>query len=523
MKLGKLTLLLPAVALLAGCPGDDTSGSDTIADDTTGGGDGSMTTMPPTTMTPTTMGTGDTGMPDDGMPDDGMPDDGMPDDGMPDTGDTGMTDDGMTDDTGGSGTGFGDCTPIAPTDIVAPQQGIFGHVEEFLGMKDPDIVQFEFYTADNGMFDLTSAGVNDNYITCEQCVLAVEDPMTMKPPRLYFQSEGSITVSDASIVQGGVLEVTTEGVVLVEVTIAKDATSTPVEDGACVAIIDGTYTNLVDGWDCNPAFYEDGMFCDCGCGIADPDCMGDATVDACDSCNEVGSCDITGGGCPGIIDAADNAVCDMTPPAEWVCQAGAYGDGTCDCGCGAVDALDCADATVDSCEQCNEMGSCAEGEADCAMINMNNNAVCMGGGMCMDSSNAGELDAMDPTYARSFLDVDGMCQASATGTDTSYDVYTFTAAGGSTDVTLSTCNNAEFDSIIAVYQAPDGSADPFDPDNSCTNLFAYNDDNDGAGCMDNTSQLDVTGLVDGDYQVVVTSFFNGETGAYTLDLTCAAP
>src|SRR5437763_829511 len=37
------------------------------------------------------------------------------------------------------------------------------------------------------------------------------------------------------------------------------------------------------------------------------------------------------------------------PPAGWTCDASFFGDGSCDCGCGAVDS-DCADATFASCE-----------------------------------------------------------------------------------------------------------------------------------------------------------------------------
>ncbi|HWB76004.1 MAG TPA: hypothetical protein VG755_13640, partial [Nannocystaceae bacterium] len=41
----------------------------------------------------------------------------------------------------------------------------------------------------------------------------------------------------------------------------------------------------------------------------DPDCA-DATSASCGFCNDAGSCDDTGGGCPGIIDDDDNSVCD---------------------------------------------------------------------------------------------------------------------------------------------------------------------------------------------------------------------
>jgi hypothetical protein len=244
------------------------------------------------------------------------------------------------------------------------------------------------------------------------------------------------------------------------------------------------------------------------------------TADSCDFCNEVGSCDITGNDCPGIIDPADNAQCDTTPPAEWTCAMAAYADGTCDCGCGALDALDCADATSASCESCNGAGSCAEGGVDCSTISPVDNSTCVSDD-CVNQSEDGSLAAGDPTFNRPFADADGAnCALSGTGTDVSYDVYTYTAAGGSTSVQVSTCNMADFDSVLVIYQAGDGSADPFDPTDPCTNIVGYNDDNAGAGCLGNTSLVDVLGLVDGEYEIVVTSFGNGATGDYTMTASC---
>lgn len=48
-------------------------------------------------------------------------------------------------------------------------------------------------------------------------------------------------------------------------------------------------------------------------------------------------------------------------PAGWTCTSIAYGDGACDCGCGALDP-DCSEASLDTCEQCNGPGSCSFGE-----------------------------------------------------------------------------------------------------------------------------------------------------------------
>ncbi len=139
-----------------------------------------------------------------------------------------------------------------------------------------------------------------------------------------------------------------------------------------------------------------------------------------------------------------------------------------------------------------------------------------GDGSSCGGTEEGDLEGSDDTFNRPFLNGAGACALSASGTAVFYDVYTFSAEAGDT-ITASLCDAAEFDSVVAVYQAADGSADPFDPDSACTNLFAYSDDADGCGL---TSEAATDPLVAGDYQVVVASFGNGTTGAYTLSVTC---
>lgn len=100
------------------------------------------------------------------------------------------------------------------------------------------------------------------------------------------------------------------------------------------------------GWSCPLRNYDDGKSCDCGCGIVDPDCEGEER-DVCDECALIGSCSFRD--CPGGIDADDNSQCFI--PAAWSCSSFDYGDGTCDCGCGAKD-VDCASLSVDDCQTC---------------------------------------------------------------------------------------------------------------------------------------------------------------------------
>ncbi len=69
-------------------------------------------------------------------------------------------------------------------------------------------------------------------------------------------------------------------------------------------------------------------------------------------------------------------VTDCDAPASWTCGPGVYGDGFCDCGCGARDA-DCADGNVTSCEECNFRGSCAEDFTGCHGIDATDNSKCV--------------------------------------------------------------------------------------------------------------------------------------------------
>lgn len=74
----------------------------------------------------------------------------------------------------------------------------------------------------------------------------------------------------------------------------------------------------IEGWTCNPLFYDAGDGCDCGCGILDPDCI-DSTVDSCNRCNASGSCERNT--CPGYIDVWQNWMCTIPPGS--CCQANA--------------------------------------------------------------------------------------------------------------------------------------------------------------------------------------------------------
>lgn len=61
-------------------------------------------------------------------------------------------------------------------------------------------------------------------------------------------------------------------------------------------------------------------------------------------------------------------------PDEWICLATRYGgDQGCDCGCGAFDP-DCADESVDSCDNCGPIDSCSD--SDCELLDPDRNWRC---------------------------------------------------------------------------------------------------------------------------------------------------
>lgn len=130
-------------------------------------------------------------------------------------------------------------------------------------------------------------------------------------------------------------------------------------DGAIEPRLDGAMDGQlgggnVEGWMCEVATHADGV-CDCGCGVADPDCGGEGCTvpgcrqGACRYCHE---------------SAAYETVCGPaasgTPRPIAVCAASWSVDDRCDCGCGTLDPV-CAGAscatpgcTAASCEVCHD-------------------------------------------------------------------------------------------------------------------------------------------------------------------------
>ena len=173
------------------------------------------------------------------------------DDDTADTG-TGDNDTGNSgdDDTADTGDTAVECTGISFESLPLSTQytGYEGALTEQIG--DPagqDFISLQFYKEDYseitelvpGTYNLAE-GLNTNYGTCLECVLIYED--IDGEAKTYFQQSGTLTISE--IKTGTIESKGTVSAKLVEVTIAEDYTSTPVEGGGCYEIEAGAWDNI---------------------------------------------------------------------------------------------------------------------------------------------------------------------------------------------------------------------------------------------------------------------------------------
>ncbi len=79
----------------------------------------------------------------------------------------------------------------------------------------------------------------------------------------------------------------------------------------------------------------------------------------------------------GCVEFADGPIATTVVPEEWTCDVTFYGIGDgCDCGCGVFDP-DCVDMTLDSCQFCDNEGSCSQNACErMPTIDPDDNAVC---------------------------------------------------------------------------------------------------------------------------------------------------
>jgi hypothetical protein len=121
---------------------------------------------------------------------------------------------------------------------------------------------------------------------------------------------------------------------------------------------------LKTNWTCAPQSYGSGDGCDCGCGAPDPDCDGKGCSDY--NCRDMACKRCTDS------DYANDKLVGCTPLSGWSCDKSHYGTGDgCDCGCGVHDP-DCGDAAngcsdsscqQDKCEYCHT-GQSADPRSD---------------------------------------------------------------------------------------------------------------------------------------------------------------
>ncbi|HEX6766390.1 MAG TPA: hypothetical protein VF103_12950, partial [Polyangiaceae bacterium] len=185
-------------------------------------------------------------------------------------------------------------------------------------------------------------------------------------------------------------------------------------------------------WRCRGTWYGADDGCDCGCGAVDPDCAG-PTVASCDECP------VDGGACGdcSLVDPENNAVC-VSGPTAWRCTPSLFGDGTCDCGCGALDS-DCASADASLCEMCRDAddGGCNGLDLGCpGRIDPSDNASCV---------SVGDWTCSD------FYFGDGVCDCGCGAVDTDCD-----------SAEASSCENCPLSGCSLLEFACPGSIDPSD-------------------------------------------------------------
>jgi len=89
----------------------------------------------------------------------------------------------------------------------------------------------------------------------------------------------------------------------------------------------GTSSGGPAGWTCDPTWYGDGQYCDCNCGLADPDCSpsqcstGSSTACAHSACAEGSALGLWCSPCSAAVCALDSYCCNTSWDAQCVLQA----------------------------------------------------------------------------------------------------------------------------------------------------------------------------------------------------------
>jgi hypothetical protein len=138
-----------------------------------------------------------------------------------------------------------------------------------------------------------------------------------------------------------------------------------------------------------------------------------------------------------------------------------------------------------------------------------------GGGQCPAGPVNGELTSSSPTYNRT-VNFGSRCVLTGIGTNVHYAVHSYFLSGPAPhDLFASVVGGTTVDTIMVFYQAPDGSANPFNPAQPCVNSVGFNAFYNG-GLQ---SAINRANLAPGWIDVVLTTYFNGATGPYTMQVS----
>lgn len=287
-------------------------------------------------------------------------------------------------------------------------------------------------------------------------------------------------------------------------------------------------------WTCYTHYYEDG-FCDCGCGVMDPDCP-DLTVDVCEYCDSVGACN-EGQSCPGLIDPENNAVC-LAPECEI--------NEDCDDGdpctydyCNNAICYHTVDCSLDpSCDglPCDDEDLCTEND-ECV------GGVCEGTPLDCGDGDPCTNDYCDPSEGICFNEYDCSLPGCYTpelceGLDCSYPLdagtdldlpnsFTGSNTGKGNNFSPDECYRGDAEDVVFEFEVTGSVAEfTFDTIGSDYDTVLYirdvcDDDLSEIACNDDYSGLQsslTTYLDPGIYYVIVDGYSSSSAGTYTLTI-----
>ncbi len=216
-------------------------------------------------------------------------------------------------------------------------------------------------------------------------------------------------------------------------------------------------SNVPAAWACEPLEYNDGLVCQCECGVPDPDCAAASipVVDGCllgDVCSPQGTCTSCGNG---VVD--DDEACDAAASATAECSTLGYAPGQVGCSATCEWAYD----------GCVPLATCGNGMLDdgelCEAANIKAGLTCMAFGRTQGSLACGAGCAINKSACHTCgdgkLEANEACDdGDATGSDgcsAACDVETGWSCSGTPSVCGPKCGDGK---IIGGEQCDDGDA-----------------------------------------------------------------